>query len=73
MMKGLARGLSLVAAAGVLCTAGQAQAAVSVTGDGFAKAWAGAAKPGQSAYSYEQVCTAALGDLLPARDRPAPM
>lgn len=69
MMKGLAGGLSLAAAAGVLCMAGQAQAAVTVTGDGFAKACSEAAKAGQSAYSYEQICTEALGDLLPARDR----
>jgi tetratricopeptide (TPR) repeat protein len=69
MTKGLAGGLGLVAATAVLWTAGQAEAAVTVTGDGFAKACSEAAKAGQSAYSYEEICTAALGDLLPARDR----
>jgi tetratricopeptide (TPR) repeat protein len=69
MIKGLAMGLAAAGAAAMLWTAGQAEAAVTVTGDGFAKACSEAAKAGQSAYSYEEICTAALGDLLPARDR----
>jgi tetratricopeptide (TPR) repeat protein len=69
MTKTLTRAAGLAAAAALLAMAGGAKAAVTVTGDGMGRACSEAAKAGESAYSFEQLCTSALQELMPARDR----
>ena len=62
--------ISCLAAAAALALAGEARAAVSVMGGGFAEACAHAARTGLVTNKTEDICTAALdGELLTARDR----
>lgn len=58
-MKLLAGGVAIAAVA-MLAAAGQARAQVDVSGGGLASACAAAAKNGESAYRFEQVCTESL-------------
>jgi tetratricopeptide (TPR) repeat protein len=59
-----------LAAALVFGAAGQAGAQVDVSGDGLAKACSDAAKAGESANRFEQICTASIeNELLIPRDR----
>jgi len=62
--------IGCLAAAAVLTAAGQASAAVTVMGGGFAEACAQAAKSGSVTEKTLDICTAALdGELLSPRDR----
>ncbi|THD81864.1 MAG: tetratricopeptide repeat protein [Phenylobacterium sp.] len=69
-MKIVAGAAGMIAAAMMFGAAGQASAQVDVSGDGFAKACSDAAKAGESANRFEQLCTASLEhELLIPRDR----